>query len=131
MLELINLGINDNVVMNILEKNPNFKELTMREVNDKIYLLKNILCTDEQIENIININSSYFIKPNKEIIELFNKLFDLGFENINEMIDLNPNILNIKAHDLQEYVDFRMYNGEPKDEIITDLTVTSFNDLLN
>ena len=130
MLELINLGINENVVMNILETNPNYKELTMKEVNEKIYLLKNILCTDEQIENIINTNSSYLKKSNTEIIELFNKLFDLGFENINEIIDLNPNVLNIKADELQKYVDYRMYNGEPKDEIITDLTITSFNDLI-
>ena len=130
MLELINLGINENIVMNILERNPNFKELTMKEVNDKIFLLKNILCTNEQIENIININSSYFTRPNTEIIELFNKLFDLGFEDINEMIDLNPYILNLSAHELQKYVNYRMYNGEPKDEIVKDLTITSFKDLI-
>ena len=130
MLELINLGINENIVMNILERNPNFKELTMKEVNDKIFLLKNILCTNEQIENIINTNTSYFTRPNTEIIELFNKLFDLGFEDINEMIDLNPYILNLSAHELQKYINYRMYNGEPKDEIVKDLTITSFKDLI-
>jgi len=130
MLELINFGINENTVMDLLNSNPSFKQLTMKEVNEKIVLLKNILCNDEQIENIINTNSSYLMKSNSEIVELFNTLFDLGFENINEMVDLNPHILSLKAADIKKYVDFRMYNGETRDDIVTDLTVTSFNDLV-
>ncbi len=130
MLELINFGIDENIVMNILENNPNYKELTMKEVNDKIYLLKNILCSDEQIKNIINTNSSYLMKSNTEIISLFNLLFDLGFENINEIIDYNPNILSLDSNEIKKYIDFRMYNGEPRDEIVNELTVTSFNDLM-
>lgn len=130
MLELINFGINENTVMDLLNSNPNFKQLTMKEVNEKIVLLKNILCNDEQIENIINTNSSYLMKSNSEIVELFNTLFDLGFENINEMVDLNPHILSLKSTDIKKYVDFRMYNGETRDDIVTDLTVTSFNDLV-
>lgn len=130
MLELINFGMNENIVMDLLNTNPNFKQLTMKEVSDKIYLLKNVLCNDEQIENIINTNSNYLMKSNSEIVELFNTLFDLGFENINEMIDLNPMILNLSAVDIKKYIDFRVYNGETRDEVVTDLTVTSFNDLI-
>ena len=130
MLELINLGIDENVVMNILNSNPDYRTLTMNQVNEKIYLLKNILCNDEQIENIIKLNPDYLNKSNTEVISLFNTLFDLGFENINEMIDLNPMILNIKSDELQKHVDYRMYNGETKDEIVNDLTITSFNDLI-
>lgn len=130
MLELINFGINENTVMGILENNPSYKELTMKEVNEKIYLLKNILCSDEQIENIINVNPSYLEKPTNEIVELFNILFDLGFENVNEIIDLNPNILNLDSNEILNYVNFRMYNGEPRDEIVNELTITSFKDLI-
>ena len=130
MLELINLGLNENAIMNILNTNPNYKELTMKEVNDKMVLLKNILCSDEQIKNIIISNPSYLEKENIEIISLFNALFDLGFENINEIIDLNPNVLNLSSDELRKYVDYRIYNGEAKDEIIKDITITSFNDLI-
>ena len=130
MLELINLGIDENIVMNILENNPTYKELTMNDVHKKIYLLKNILCDDEQIENIININPRYLKRSDNEIISLFNVLFDLGFENINEMVDLNPNILSLDSYEIKKYVDYRMYNGESRDEIVHDLTITSFNDLL-
>lgn len=130
MLELINLGIDENIVMNILENNPTYKELTMNDVHKKIYLLKNILCDDEQIENIINTNPKYLQRSDNEIISLFNVLFDLGFENINEMVDLNPNILSLDSYEIKKYVDYRMYNGESRDEIVHDLTITSFNDLL-
>lgn len=130
MLELINLGIDENIVMNILDNNPTYKELTMKEVNDKIYLLKNILCNDEQIQNIINIYPMYLQKSNTEIIDLFNMLFDLGFENVNEIIDLNPNVLSLDSLEIKKYVDYRMYNGETRDEIVHELTITSFNDLL-
>ena len=130
MLELINLGIDENVVMNILSNNPNFKSLTMNQVNEKIYLLKNVLCNDAQIENIIKLNPDYLNKSTSEVVSLFNVLFDLGFENINEMIDLNPMILNLKADELQKHVEYRMYNGETRDEVVKDLTITSFNDIL-
>ena len=130
MLELINLGLNENTIMNMLNTNPNYKELTMKEVNDKMVLLKNILCSDEQIKNIIVANPSYLEKENVEIISLFNALFDLGFENINEIIDLNPKVLNLSSDELRKYVDYRIYNGEAKDEIIKDITITSFNDLI-
>lgn len=130
MLELINLGLNENTVMNILNTNPNYKELTMKEVNDKMVLLKNILCSDEQIKNIIVSNPSYLERENIEIISLFNALFDLGFENINEIIDLNPKVLNLSSVELRKYVEYRIYNGETKDEIIKDITITSFNDLI-
>ena len=102
----------------------------MKEVNDKIYLLKNILCNDEQIQNIINIYPMYLQKSNTEIIDLFNMLFDLGFENVNEIIDLNPNVLSLDPLEIKKYVDYRMYNGETRDEIVHELTITSFNDLL-
>lgn len=130
MLELINLGINESVVMNILNNNPEYKSLTMRDVHDKIYLLKNVLCSDEQIENIIALNPEYLNRPTREVVSLFNELFDLGFENINEMIDLNPMILNLDSDVLHKNVEYRMYNGETRDEVVKDLTITSFNDLI-
>ena len=76
MEELFKLGISENGIKNMLELNPNIKEITNEEVKEKIELLKTINCSDREILNIISSNSLYLDKTKTDCLKLFKFLLD-------------------------------------------------------
>lgn len=130
MFELINIGINENSIISLIDNNELYKELTMKQVYDKVYLLKNVLCTDNQIKKIIENNKEYLLMDSNKIIDLFNILFDMGFENINDLIFSSPSILNIDSNELKKYIEYREYKGENHNDIVNDISSTLFEDLI-
>ena len=121
MYELFKLGISEETVKNMLELNPNMKEITNEEVEEKIEILKQINCSDTQILNIISSNSLYLDKTNTEVINLIKYLIDLGFDTLNILFDSNPYILNLEIFEIENYINNRKNNGETLEDIIDDL----------
>ena len=74
MEELFNLGISNNTIKNMLELVPNIKEMSNKDIIDKINILKNINCSGYQITNIISSNPMYLDRINDEILKLLQKL---------------------------------------------------------
>ena len=121
MEELYNLNISENTLKSMIELNPDIKNITNEEVREKVIILESLDCTDMMIRNIISCNP-LFLTTNKEDINiLLNKLFTIGFETINILLDSNPFILNIEIEDLDNYIKERMKNGELFEEIVNDL----------
>ena len=121
MYELFKLGISEETVKNMLELNPNMKEITNAEVEEKIEILKQINCSDTQILNIISSNSLYLDKTNTEVINLIKYLIDLGFDTLNILFDSNPYILNLEIFEIENHINNRKNNGETLEDIIDDL----------
>lgn len=65
MQELYNLEIDENTFLTMIEMNPELKELTNKEILDKINLLEIINCNKRQIKNIISSNSLYLTRIQK------------------------------------------------------------------
>ena len=121
ILELYKLGISENTIMEMIELNPDIKELDDNEINEKIEILKSINCNDRQIKNIISSNAMYLSKLNTDIINLLNRLNSLGFNSLNILIDSNPYILNLDVFEVDNYIDKRLKNGEVLEDIVDDL----------
>lgn len=120
MIELYNLGIDENTIKEMLQINSGIKDLEPEEIITKINILKKLNCTDEQINNIIGSNALLFNLTDEEIIALINRLKELGFTCLNTLLDGNPYILNISLSELNEYIDKRL-KKETLEEVVDDL----------
>ena len=121
MEELFNLGISNNTIKNMLELVPNIKEMSNKDIIDKINILKNINCSDYQITNIISSNPMYLDRTNEEILKLLRKLNDLGFNTLNILFDANPYILNLEPYEIDNYIKNRLEKNETLEDIIDDM----------
>lgn len=118
MEELYNLGLSENSIKFMLEINPYFDK---DDLLDKINILLQIGCSNEQITNIISSNSLFLNRTNGEIIELISYLKKIGFTMLNILFDSNPYILNLEVFEIKNYISDRINMGEKPDEVIDDL----------
>ena len=118
MEELFKIGISEKTIKDMIEINPNIKEMTSKEVKEKIEILKQINCSDTQILNIISSNARYLDKTNKEIIDLIKYLLSLGFNTLNILFDSNPYILNLEIFEIENYIKERQNQGELLEDIV-------------
>jgi len=121
MEELFKLGISKNGVRDMLELNPNIKEISNEEVKEKIELLKTINCSEKEIMNIISSNSLYLDKTKTECLKLFKYLIDLGFDTLNILFDSNPYILNLEPFEIENYINNKKEEGQSLEDIIDEL----------
>ena len=126
MEELFKIGISENTIKNMLEINPNLKELTTKEIKEKIEILKQINCSDTQIINIISSNAIYLDRTNTEIIDLIKYLISLRFTTLNILFDSNPYILNLEIFEIENYITERKNKGELLEDIIDDLDTNPY-----
>ena len=121
MEEFFNIGISESTINEMIERNPEIKEITSEEINNKKYILEKIGCSNNQIINIIGSNPEYLNRTNDEIISLLKCLVDYGFKTLNILFDSNPYILNLDKFEIDKYINKRISNNESLDDIIDDL----------
>lgn len=121
MEELFNLGIDDDTIKDMLEINPEIKDMDELDIIKKKYLLMHIGCTDRQIINIISSNPEYLSRFDEDILKLIQRLLELGFSSLNILFDSNPYILNLDDFEINSYVNQRIKNGEKLNDIVDDL----------
>lgn len=120
------IGISEKTINQMEEICPNIKDLTKKEVLNKIEILKNINCDDIQIRNIVSSNAMYLDKSNTDINKLINELRKLGFDNLDLLFDGNPNILNLDDFEVRKYIEDRERNGELLEDIVDDMSSNLF-----
>ena len=120
------IGISEKTINQMEEICPNIKDLTKKEVLNKIEILKNINCDDIQIRNIVSSNAMYLDKSNTDINKLINELRKLGFDNLDLLFDGNPNILNLDDFEVRKYIKDREGNGELLEDIVDDMSSNLF-----
>ena len=120
------IGISEKTINQMEEICPNIKDLTKKEVLNKIEILKNINCDDIQIRNIVSSNAMYLDKSNTDINKLINELRKLGFDNLDLLFDGNPNILNLDDFEVRKYIEDRGRNGELLEDIVDDMSSNLF-----
>ena len=120
------IGISEKTINQMEEICPNIKDLTKKEVLNKIEILKDINCDDIQIRNIVSSNAMYLDKSNTDINKLINELRKLGFDNLDLLFDGNPNILNLDDFEVRKYIKDREENGELLEDIVDDMSSNLF-----
>ncbi len=126
MQELYNLEIDENTLLTMVEMNPELKELTNKEILDKVNLLEIINCNKRQIRNIISSNSLYLTRLNTDIKKLINYLLSVGFKDLNILFEANPYILNLDEFEVKDYIDKKIKSGELLSNIVDDLDTNPY-----
>ena len=121
MMELYNIGISEETINNMIELVPEIKDISEKEIKEKVYILEKLGCSNNQIISIIGSNPIYLNRTNGEIIKLIEKLVDVGFRTLNILFDSNPYVLNLEPFEIENYIEKRKNNGETIESIIDDL----------
>ena len=119
MLELFNLGISEIEIKEILETNPDLKELSDEDIIQNIFILKQIGCTDSIIKHIIISNPFYLSRSNTDIINLIKKLISIGLKNLQIFFDSNPYFLNKDDFEINDFI--KEYSKKYTQEKIIDI----------
>lgn len=126
MVELFNLGLNDNDIKNMIALCPEIKELTDSEIISNIEILKSINCNERHIRNILICNPFYLNRTIEDISKLINKLIEIGITHVNLLFDSNPYLLNKDDYEIDEYINKLIKNGKTLEEIVDELDSNPF-----
>lgn len=118
MNKLIELGLTDLDIINIVEQTPNIKLISDEEINNKIDILTYTGCNLRHIKHIIISNPDYLTKEEEEILKLIKYLKEIGFNNLYLLFDSNPLLLTKDREEIKEYLDNKLNNGMSLEDII-------------
>ena len=121
MIELYSIGISEETIKNMLEVNPEIKDLSEKEIKEKVLILEKFGCFDDQIINIISSNPTFLSRTKGEILNLVKTLVDYKFRTLNILLDSNPYILNLDPFEIKNYIEKRVEQGELLEDVIDDL----------
>lgn len=117
MIELLNIGMTEEEIRNVIEINPDMINMN-EETIENIQFLKNIECNDRQMKNIITCNPFYLSRSRDDLNCLISKLKHLGITNLNIIFDSNPWLLNKDAFEIDEYIEKKISQGMSRGEAI-------------
>lgn len=121
MEELFNLGISLVTISSMFELNPDIKDMSNIEIQEKVELLKLINCTEQQVINIISSNASYLSKTKEDYLKLISYLYKLGFNTLNVLFDSNPYILDLEPFEIERYIKEKQQEGMLLEDIVDEL----------
>ena len=117
MEELYKVGLNEIDIKNMLETNPKIINLAEEELTDQINILKAINCNPKIIKNILISNPFYLTNLKEDMINLINILKRIGLNNLELLLDANPNLLNKDVYEIEEFINNKI-NHYSLEEII-------------
>ena len=118
MDSLIRFGFTIEDINILMDTNEDISLVSDNEVNEIIKLLENNNCGINTIKNIFICNPFVITSSIIDINKLIDKLKELGFKNINLLLDSNPYILNKSDKELEKLYNKKKEEGLEKAEII-------------
>lgn len=115
---LIRFGFTIEEINILMDSNEDISLVSDNSVNEIIKLLKDNNCSNNTIKNIFICNPFVITNNIIDTAKLINKLKELGFTNINLLLDSNPYILNISDKELEKLYNKKKDEGLKSSEII-------------
>lgn len=115
---LIRFGFTIEEINILMDSNEDISLVSDNNVNEIIKLLKDNNCSNNTIKNIFICNPFVITNNIIDTTKLINKLKELGFTNINLLLDSNPYILNISDKELEKLYNKKKDEGLKSSEII-------------
>lgn len=115
---LIRFGFTIEEINILMDSNEDISLISDNSVNEIIKLLKDNNCSNNTIKNIFICNPFVITNNIIDTAKLINKLKELGFTNINLLLDSNPYILNISDKELEKLYNKKKDEGLKSSEII-------------
>ena len=103
MIELYNLNISDETINEMIEMEPELKDINSEEIKEKELILDELGCDKKQINNIISSNPTYLTRTNEEILNLIKKLKEYNFTTLDILFDSNPYILSLESFEIEPH----------------------------
>ena len=118
MDSLIRFGFTIEEINILMDTNEDISYIDDKDVVEMINLLKKNKCNENTIKNIFICNPFSITNSIIDTNKLIDKLKELGFNNINLLLDTNPYILNMSDKSLEKLYNKKKEEGLNKDEII-------------
>ena len=126
MEELFSWNLNDLDIKEMISINKDILNLDNEEIRNIVSILKNINCSDSEIRNILVTNPNYLSRCYSDVIELINKFKSLNIDDLNELFNSNPHLLNKDVFEIEDYINSEISNGKKLDDIIDELVSNPF-----
>ncbi len=128
--KLFEYGINESNIRHMMEINPYLEDVTDKEFDEKIEVLKGINCSHNQIIDIITSNSNVLSLSNSDLYKLIIFLKEIGINSLNILIESNPFILNLELFEIKNYLQEELKSKSIK-EVVENLEDNPmlFNDM--
>ena len=126
MEELFSWNLNDLDIKEMISINKDILNLDNEEIINIISILKYINCSDSEIRNILVTNPNYLSRCYSDVIELINKFKSLNIDDLNELFNSNPHLLNKVVFEIEDYINNEISNGKKLDDIIDELVSNPF-----
>ena len=126
MDSLIRFGFTIEDINILMDTNEDISLVSDNEVNEIIKLLENNNCSINTIKNIFICNPFVITSSIIDINKLIDKLKEIGFKNINLLLDSNPYILNKSDKELEKLYNKKKEEGLNKEEI---MDIISYNNI--
>lgn len=126
MEELFSWNLNDLDIKEMISINKEILSLDNEEIRNIISILKYINCSDSEIRNILVTNPNYLSRCYSDVIELINKFKSLNIDDLNELFNSNPHLLNKDVFEIEDYINSEISNGKKLDDIIDELVSNPF-----
>ena len=126
MEELFSWNLNDLDIKEMITINKDILNLDNEEIRNIISILKYINCSDSEIRNILVTNPNYLSRCYSDVIDLINKFKSLNIDDLNELFNSNPHLLNKDVFEIEDYINSEISNGKKLDDIIDELVSNPF-----
>ena len=126
MEELFSWNLNDLDIKEMISINKDILNLDNEEIINIISILKYINCSDSEIRNILVTNPNYLSRCYSDVIDLINKFKSLNIDDLNELFNSNPHLLNKDVFEIEDYINSEISNGKKLDDIIDELVSNPF-----
>ena len=126
MEELFFWNLNDLDIKEMISINKDILNLDNEEIRNIISILKYINCSDSEIRNILVTNPNYLSRCYSDVIDLINKFKYLNIDDLNELFNSNPHLLNKDVFEIEDYINNEISNGKKLDDIIDELVSNPF-----
>ena len=126
MEELFSWNLNDLDIKEMISINKDILSLDNEEIRNIISILKYINCSDSEIRNILVTNPNYLSRCYSDVIDLINKFKSLNIDDLNELFNSNPHLLNKDVFEIEDYINNEISNGKKLDDIIDELVSNPF-----
>ena len=113
---LIKEGFSIEEIQNMLDTNLMIEAVEDRSIYELLSILKDIGCSKEHIKNIFICNPFCLTNDNSGIMDLINKLKEIGFDSLYTLFDSNPYLLNFSANDMDDFYHRLIDGGMSKEE---------------
>ena len=71
--------------------------------------LYNIGVSEEEISNMIDLYNEIETLEDEDVLKTLNKLKDLGYDDLNILIDSDPYILSLEEYEIKSYLEEENY----------------------